>query len=73
MKNTSSNDANLKMTKQDGNYVFTSKVNYKNNDLVGINQILIGDKLLYEENIYIEKNKKESKNIFNKIRKWFND
>ena len=53
--------------------ILEKKVNYKNNDLVGINQILIGDKLLYEENIYIEKNKKESKNIFNKIRKWFND
>lgn len=53
--------------------ILEKKTNYKNNDLVGINQILIGDKLLYEENIYIEKNKKESKNIFNKIRKWFND
>lgn len=29
--NDMENDANLKMTKQDGNYVFTSKVNYKNN------------------------------------------
>ena len=53
--------------------ILEKKANYKNNDLVGINQILIDDKLLYEENIYIEKNKKESKNIFNKIRKWFND
>ncbi|MGN1311714.1 MAG: D-alanyl-D-alanine carboxypeptidase family protein [Bacilli bacterium] len=53
--------------------ILEKKTNYKNNDLVGINQILLGDKLLYEENIYIEKNKKESKNIFNKIRKWFND
>ena len=29
--NDMENDANLKMTKQDGNYVFTSEVNYKNN------------------------------------------
>ena len=42
--------------------------------LIGKNQILLGDALLYEEDIYIIKkdsNKKE--NIFERIKKWFND
>lgn len=53
--------------------ILERKKNYKNDDKVGINQIYLGDNLLYEEDIYIiEKNKtKTKKNIFTKIKAWF--
>ena len=54
--------------------ILEKKENYNNNEKIGKNQILLGDALLYEEDIYIIKkdsNKKE--NIFERIKKWFND
>ena len=54
--------------------ILEKKNNYHDNDKVGVNQILLGDNLLYEEDIFIIKdNKKKNNNIFAKIRKWFND
>ena len=48
---------------------------YKDGDVVGINQIIYKNKVIYEENIYIDTyTKKEKKeNIFSKIKKWFSD
>ena len=48
---------------------------YKDGDIVGINQIIYKNEVIYEENIYIDKdNKKEEKiNIFERLKKWFND
>ncbi|MGN1342607.1 MAG: D-alanyl-D-alanine carboxypeptidase [Bacilli bacterium] len=53
--------------------ILEKKKNYKTNDKVGINQIYLGDKLLYEEEIYITKKNNSNKNIFTKIKEWFND
>lgn len=54
--------------------ILEKKKDYNSNDKVGRNQIFLGDKLLYEEDIYIIKNKSiNKKNIFNKIREWFSD
>ena len=48
---------------------------YKDGDIVGINQIIYKDKVIYEEDIYIDKDNNESKKLsfFEKIKKWFND
>ena len=55
--------------------VLEKKKDYHSYEKIGKNRILLGDTLLYEEDIYIIKNnakyKKES--IFTKIKKWFND
>ncbi len=46
--------------------------NYKNGDKVGINQIYLDNKLLYETNIFItDKNNDKKKNLFDIIRGWF--
>jgi len=49
--------------------------NYNNGDIVGVNQIIYKDKVIYEENIYIDKQtkNKEKENIIKRIKKWFND
>ena len=45
---------------------------YNDGDIVGVNQIFLDDKLLYEENIYIIKNSSiKKKNLFEKIKEWF--
>lgn len=47
---------------------------YKNNDVVGVNQIIYNNEILYEENIYIDmENEIKRESIFTKIKKWFND
>ncbi len=47
---------------------------YETGDVVGINQIIYNNKIIYEENIYIDKDKKNNKkNFFSKIKKWFSD
>ena len=55
--------------------VLEKKKDYHSYEKIGKNRILLGDTLLYEEDIYIIENnakyKKES--IFTKIKKWFND
>ena len=53
--------------------ILEKKKNYKINDKVGINQIYLGNKLLYEEDIYIIKGNTTKKSIFEKIKEWFND
>ena len=53
--------------------ILEKKKNYKTNDKVGINQIYLGNKLLYEEDIYIIKKNTTKKSIFEKIKEWFND
>lgn len=54
--------------------VLEKKQNYNNNDKIGVNQIYLDNNLLYEEDIYITKNNKiTKKNIFQKIKEWFND
>lgn len=53
--------------------ILEKKDNYQDNDKVGINQIYLGDTLLYEEDIYIIKNSSiKKKSIFTKIKEWFN-
>lgn len=53
--------------------ILDKKENYNNDDKVGINQIYLGDTLLYEEDIYIIKNTTiKKKSIFDKIKEWFN-
>ena len=52
--------------------ILEKKNNYNNDDKIGINQIYLDDKLLYEEDIYIiKKNSVKKKNIFTKIKEWF--
>ena len=48
---------------------------YKDNDVVGISQIIYNNEVIYEEDIYIDKdnNKLKKESIFSKIKKWFND
>ena len=54
--------------------VLEKKKEYHSNEKIGKNKILLGDTLLYEEDIYITKNnKKNKKNIFERIKMWFND
>ena len=54
--------------------VLEKKKEYHSNEKIGKNKILLGDTLLYEEDIYIIKNnKKNKKNIFERIKMWFND
>ena len=46
---------------------------YKDGDIVGVNQIIYNDEVIYEEDIYILTNKKidTKENIFTRLRKWF--
>ena len=54
--------------------VLDKRDNYKNNDKIGVDKIYLGNNLIYEEDIYISsKFKSNNKNIFDKIRAWFND
>ena len=48
---------------------------YKTGDVVGINQIIYKDEVIYEENIYIDKeNEREEKiTLLERLKKWFND
>lgn len=48
------------------------KTNYQSGDVVGINEIYLGDELLYREDIYIAKEKKK-KNIIDYLKGIFND
>lgn len=54
--------------------VLEKKYDYNTDDKVGVNQIYLGDILLYEEDIYIIKNNNvKKKSIFARIKEWFND
>lgn len=48
---------------------------YKDDDVVGLSQIIYNNEVLYEEKIYIDKETKivKKENIFTKIKKWFDD
>ena len=50
------------------------KERYKNDDMVGTNEIYLNDKKIYTVPIYAKKNtnRKTKKNIFKKIGEWFN-
>lgn len=53
--------------------VLEKKEFYNTDDKVGVNQIYLDDTLLYEEDIYIIKNTKAKKGIWDKLREWFYD
>ncbi len=53
--------------------ILEKKDEYQTDEQVGINQIYLGDTLLYEEDIYIIKENTTKKSIFEKIKEWFND
>lgn len=54
--------------------VLEKKSTYESNTKIGVNKIYLGSKLLYEEDIYIIKNADvKKKNIFAKIKEWFDD
>lgn len=54
--------------------VLEQKKDYQNNQKIGVNKIYLGKELLYEEDIYIiKKDNVKKKNIFIKIKEWFND
>ena len=54
--------------------VLEQKEDYITGDKIGINQIYLDDELLYEEEIYINKYTfSNKKNIFDRIKEWFND
>ena len=47
---------------------------YKNGDVVGVNQIIYNDKVIYEENIYIDTYYvKEKLSFLDKLKKWLDD
>ncbi len=66
---TKEESKNLKL-----NINLEDKDRYKNGDIVGNNEILLYDKKIYSVPIYVnksDKNRKNSKNIFQKIKEWF--
>lgn len=70
------NDVYLTLKKEDNkklvNHIKLNKFsNYKNGSVVGSSNIYLDDKLLYKEDIYV--NKKDNKSIFSRIKEWFND
>lgn len=72
------NDVYIPLKKEEkGNLIshiiLEQKDNYNTGDKIGINQIYLDDKILYEEDIHIIKNtsNKKKKNIFQIIKEWF--
>lgn len=54
--------------------VLEKKEDFASDSKIGVNKIYLGNKLLYEEDIYIIKKKDNNKkNIFTKIKEWFDD
>ena len=53
------------------NFKLEKKQNYNNDDKVGIVEVLINDKKVYEEDIFIKK--KEKLSFFDKIKRWFSN
>lgn len=47
--------------------------NIKNNDKAGIVEVLLGDKIIHKEDIYVKEKVKQKKNLWKKIKAWFND
>lgn len=72
-----SNDVYIPLKKSErgsliSHIVLEKKENYNNDDRIGVNQIYLGDNLLYEEDIYIIKNSNvKKKSIIDKIKEWF--
>ncbi len=54
-------------------YTLEKERNYKNGDKVGTVNLYIGDKKVNSQSIYINKEKTEKTNIFQKIKTWFHD
>lgn len=73
------NDVYLPLKKEEtknliSHIILEKKKDYQSNEEIGINQIYLDNELMYEEKIYILKNNNTSKkNIFTKIKEWFND
>lgn len=72
------NDVYIPLKKEEkGNLIsriiLEKKEFYNTDDKVGVNQIYLDDALLYEEDIYIIKNAEAKKNIWDKLKEWFND
>ena len=53
------------------NFKLEKKQNYSDNDKVGIVEVLINDKKVHEEYIYVTK--KEEKSFFDKLKEWFSN
>ena len=48
-------------------------VNDDINMIIFLNKIYLNNNLLYQEDIYIIKEKNKTKNIFTKIKEWYSD
>lgn len=53
------------------NFKLEKKQNYSDDDKVGVVEVLINDKKVHEEDIYIKK--KEKLSFFDKLKRWFNN
>ncbi len=53
------------------NFKLEKKQNYSDNDKVGVVEVIINDKKVYEEDIFIKK--KEKLSFFDKIKRWFSN
>ena len=53
------------------NFKLEKKQNYSDNDKVGIVEVLINDKKVHEEDIYVTKT--EEKSFFDKLKEWFSN
>lgn len=47
--------------------------NIKDGNMVGKVNVLLGDKVIHTENIYVEQKKQTKKSFLDKIKEWFND
>lgn len=71
------NDVYLSLKKDEtksliSHIILEKKKNYQNDDKIGKAQILLGDNVIYEEDIYIIKqNKLKKESIIDKIKAWF--
>jgi len=55
------------------NFELEKNRNIKNNDKVGIVEVLLGDKVIHSDNIYVELKEKTKRSLLQKIKDWFND
>ena len=53
------------------NFKLEKKQNYSDNDKVGVVEVLVNDKKVHEEDIYVTK--KEEKSFFQKLKEWFSN
>ena len=53
------------------NFKLEKKQNYSDNDKVGVVEVLVNNKKVHEEEIFVTK--KIEKSFFQKIKEWFSD